>query len=69
MSITKLYNKKVREEIYNNIMADVRSNSAYVEGSPTMKWISLDFLENILTVHILRDKTESGKPDEKKRTH
>jgi len=69
MKLTGLYNKKVREELFNNIMADVRSSSAYVSKEHPEKWLSLMDLEDILTVHILRDKPAQGRPHEKERTH
>jgi len=67
MVLTKLYNKKVRETLFDNIMADVKSNSAYPYEKEGGKWISLDMLTDILTVQILRDKSEVVIHDEKER--
>jgi len=54
MTLTKLYDQKVRQKLYDNIMADVSSNSAHMNLPDTGKYISVDMLEDILTVHILR---------------
>jgi len=58
MVLTKLYNQKVRQEMFNGIMADVRSNSACIVPDSTEKYIGIEMLTDILTVKLLREKPE-----------
>ena len=68
-NLIKLFSNEQRQTIYDAIMSNARSNSIESPFTDAGKWIGLDFLEDILTVHILRAGKEVDIESEKLNIH